>query len=795
MFHRRLLLLLAVFAAALGAIGAQLGRLTLVQGAELRARAEARLESLRWVQTVRGRVLDRKGRVLAQDRPSLDVAVHFAVLTGAWAEAEAGRAARRFDRAAWAAGGREERAALVQPYREAFHAHVDRAWGVLADAARVNVDDLLARRAAVIDRVDAVTERVHRTRRVREFDALLARGREITTEIEEEVARRVGTPLRESQAPHVLLPAVSDEIGFELMRLADQRVPLVVSSAGGRVEVEVPRVPGLVVQHSADREYPYESLEVEVDRSSFPSPLRAGPARVTVPGVATHLVGWVGRGATAEDVQARRERMSADPARREASTVTVAGRAEDRGQYEDADVVGRWGVEAGREDDLRGLRGLRVEHLDTGQVVTIDAVPGRDVRLTIDLMLQARVQAAMDPALGLARVQDWHLARDQEPNAMMPPGTPINGAAVVLDVESGEILAMVSTPSFTREDARRRPELVFADPVNYPYVNRAVARPYPPGSIAKAALLPVAVTMGRHGLDEAVECTGHLYPSRPDELRCWIYKRSQALGAPTTHTIQLGRGLSARDALMVSCNIYFFTVGRRLGPDGIVHAYAMHGVGSPFELGVGPEEPGVAGAFRTDRLGNVVREGGRRVVRPPTSDQAVLMGIGQGPVAWTPLHAADAYATLARRGVRIRPRLVADAPVDRRDLGLDQRAIAAALEGLDASVNDAQGTGHHLTLGEQREPIFSLSGVRVWGKTGTADASPIVVDEDGPEGPLPRRAVRDGDHSWFVILVGPEGGRPRYAVAVLMEYAGSGGKVSGPIANQIIYALRAEGYL
>jgi cell division protein FtsI/penicillin-binding protein 2 len=83
----------------------------------------------------------------------------------------------------------------------------------------------------------------------------------------------------------------------------------------------------------------------------------------------------------------------------------------------------------------------------------------------------------------------------------------------------------------------------------------------------------------------------------------------------------------------------------------------------------------------------------------------------------------------------------------------------------------------------------------VWGKTGTADASPLVHDPDGPEGPQPRRKVRDGDHSWFVVLVGREGGPPRYAIAVLMEYAGSGGKVSGPICNQIIHALIAEGYL
>ena len=85
--------------------------------------------------------------------------------------------------------------------------------------------------------------------------------------------------------------------------------------------------------------------------------------------------------------------------------------------------------------------------------------------------------------------------------------------------------------------------------------------------------------------------------------------------------------------------------------------------------------------------------------------------------------------------------------------------------------------------------------VIAWAKTGTADAPDIIVDPDGEEGPLAPVVARTGDHSWFVVLAGPEGGEPRYAIAVMMEYAGSGGRVSGPIANQIVHALKHEGYL
>jgi penicillin-binding protein 2 len=93
----------------------------------------------------------------------------------------------------------------------------------------------------------------------------------------------------------------------------------------------------------------------------------------------------------------------------------------------------------------------------------------------------------------------------------------------------------------------------------------------------------------------------------------------------------------------------------------------------------------------------------------------------------------------------------------------------------------------------------------VWGKTGTAEAPTITVKHDDPlyawaldDPALPEgtRLLRKGDHSWFVVMVGRKGeNRPRFVISVVMEYAGSGGKVSGPIVNQIIHALIAEGYL
>jgi cell division protein FtsI/penicillin-binding protein 2 len=143
----------------------------------------------------------------------------------------------------------------------------------------------------------------------------------------------------------------------------------------------------------------------------------------------------------------------------------------------------------------------------------------------------------------------------------------------------------------------------------------------------------------------------------------------------------------------------------------------------------------------------------------------------------------------------MKPRIDADLPVDARDLRLDPSAVQEAMRGLERSTNDmTSGTGARLTFDGQKDPIFNAPGVDVWGKTGTADAPALLVDLDG-DGPGDPVIVRDGDHSWFVVLAGPKGGRPKYAIAVMMEYGGSGGRVSGPITNQIVHALVAEGYL
>ena len=801
-FRRRLMLLMGAFTLAGVPMAGQLVRLGVGRAEASLAEAEQRLYREHWIPTYRGRILDRQGRVLAQNRPAYEIAVEYEVLCGDWARERAKLHARRLYSGVWGLLDEEHRRRLAARFLPLYEAHVAAMFERLARTMEVEPSELEQRRNEILTRVAELTDMISRYRFRQEVIEQAKLGRQFTPELLAQLEERASEgELAEHTQPHVLGIA-PDEVAFTLISM--QEVQARISPEGlappdpeeglGEEAELVALMPGLVVRRSEEREYPCDEVVVTLDRTSLPGPLRSEePLTLELGGVGAHVLGWMGGRALGEDVERRRAAIADDPALQDWALLEARERGPadervmiDRGRYLPGDALGRAGVEWSHEIQLRGLRGLRVDRLDTGEQQLSPPEPGQDVRLTLDIALQARVQAILDPRLGLAQVHPW-----QGHDLSMPVGTPLNGAAVVVEVDSGDVLALVSTPEFSREQVRERPEELIRDEINQPLVNRAIAVPYPPGSILKALILSGAETHGNFREGERIECTGHLYPNRPDMLRCWIYREQYGM---TTHSARYGHDLNAVEALTVSCNIFFYTMGRRMGPRTIAETLREYGVGERWDLGIGPEFPGSVGMMREDQEG-------RRYFLNDGSDlaefDATLMGIGQGPVSWTPLHAASAYATLARMGVYIKPRVVDDGRAPEiRETSFDRRGIDLALQGLDGVVNDtAMGTAHALTIDGKRERIFNAPGVHVWGKTGTATAPPLIpsnapLDPSGKEIP-----AREGDHAWVTVLVGREGERPRYAISVIMEYAGSGGRVSGPLANQIIHALIAEGYL
>lgn len=759
MFHRRLVLLLVVIGIITSALGMQLFKLSIVQGAQRLAEAESRLDRRVYLPTHRGRILDRHGRILAEDRASYDIAVAYDVITGAWPNNQAARQARREIGASdWNVMSPEQRDQAIADRLPHWEMMVEDLWAAIREHGELSELDLLQRRDAIRAEVQSMAAAVWDNQR-------LAWEARFGTEDDEDSARgRRGfrpRPIREQRAPHVILPRVNPEVAFEFRRLA--------RDFDGIVQV----------QDSRRREMPWSSADVLLDRGdSLPKPLRSqSSVTIRVEGVGDHILGSVRDEVWAEDIQRR-------------PFVKSNGEI-DLGGYRVGDAVGSRGLELSFEHHLRGTRGVINERRDTGEQERLEAKPGDDLQITLDIMLQARVQAILSHEYGLTRVQRWHQ------NDALPGGRPLNSAAVVLEVDTGEILAMVSMP--TIEMGRNMSESRRA--ADDPWVNRPVEAIYPPGSILKPLVLCAAVQSGLHSLHTPINCApGHFYDTRPGIARCWIFRERYGL---TNHG-----PLRAEEAMARSCNMYFYTLGDRLGMNRASNWFARFGLGQPLDTGLlqiveGPESRATqyrgesAGTIPTDELIADLRAKGE------LNFASVILGIGQGPgVTWTPIQAANAYATIARGGVIRDATLVRDQDrlsprLSREHMQFSPALVDAALEGLRQSVEESHGTGYQIRYEYDQslrpDRIINVDGVTVWAKTGTAQAPALPVDTTG-DGESDS-VITGLSHAWFVGLVGPKRGRPSHAIVVIVEYGGSGGRVSGPIANEIIRALKAEGYL
>lgn len=797
MFQRRLLLLLLGMAILAALPMLQMLRLTLAKGQVYLEDAEKRLVSESWTETVRGRILDRKGRELARDRPSFDVLVDYSVITGRWADARATRMARRAVEKAgksWQAMGVEDRFAAAEKYRGEFEAHLHRMWAEFSRLSGQSLEAIERKRAEIVEQVQYLSTVVTERQRLADIERRIREGKPAgdglpTSRVE----------VQEQREPHVMLRDVPDAVGFAFERLKDRTTgddddsfdgSSRVGVGGGGGAGALPLMPGLHVRNSMRRDYPFDVSDVVVDTSTFPPPLRHGQKTVRVHGVATHLLGRM------------RENLYREDLLRRPRTSTEGGKI-DRGHYRPGDTVGQSGVEQAKEDVLRGLRGTRTKHFDTGKEEVVDATPGRDVTLNVDIALQARIQALFDPSLGLAVIQPWQRTKKPEdankPDAPqdLPMGTPLNGAVVVMDVSTGDVLAMVSHPSYTHEQINHAPETIPNDAYTMAYLNRAIAKAYQPGSVVKPLVLCAAMAAGKYSESERIACTGHFFRDKPHLYRCWIYKQLH-----TTHTDRLGHDLDGAEGIKCSCNIFFFEMGQRLGTQRIFDLYTGLGVGPKaetfniFDLPTLPEQPELREMEAKRRSALLMSSGDVKDPAKATVQEAILMGIGQGPVAWTPLHAAAAYTALARGGQIIEPRLYADAPTQTHDMGFSGSAVRMAMQGLYGSANEENGTTHVITytMGDgtkKVDPIFNAKGITIWAKSGTADTGPFKADLTQQDG---REESYDGDHSWCTVIAGV-GQSPKYVIACVVDYGGSGGRVSGPLANQVVHALIAEGYL
>ncbi len=452
------------------------------------------------------------------------------------------------------------------------------------------------------------------------------------------------------------------------------------------------------------------------------------------------------------DVRPRRHYLGGDLAAHVLGTIGEIQRAQlERRRFADyrqGEVIGQSGVESLLQEQLRGRAGGRNQVVDVaGRVVDvleeIEPVPGGEVTLTLDLDLQRAAEEAFLPdVLG-------------EPARM--------GSVVALDVRTGDLLVLVSKPSFDPNDFAGGIDAATWKQLTSdewrPIQNRAIAGQYPPGSTYKALVAAAALEEGLVTTDEKVFCPGHFTLGRRT-YRCW--KRA-------------GHGwVDLHDALVRSCDVYFYQVGLELGVDRLAYFARGFNLGRRTGVALPEEQPGLVptSAWKERRFGE-----------PWVRGETVSAAIGQGFNLVTPLQMAVAYAAIANGGRLLRPRLVLESrdadgvryggpePEQRGTVPVSDEWLAIVREALRGVVEEQGGTG-----GRAR-----VRGVRVAGKTGTSQVVALEHTDGIEEEDL---ELKHRDHAWFVGFAPTEA--PEIAVAALVEHGGHGGSAAAPVVQKVL---------
>jgi len=406
--------------------------------------------------------------------------------------------------------------------------------------------------------------------------------------------------------------------------------------------------------------------------------------------------------------------------------------------------IGKAGVEKTLDMELRGKGGSsQVEVNAFGRVIRElkrqEGQPGEQIALTIDMELQQFI---------VNRLGDE------------------SAAVVVMDVHTGDILSLVSTPGFdpnafsrglTKDEWRE-----LANNPKKPLINKTIAGQYSPGSTFKMSNMLAALDKNVVTPAEKIFCSGSITVG-DSTFHCW--KKN-------------GHGLvNAEQAIAQSCDVYFYELALRTGIESIAIMAKRLGMGTPLGIGLAGERPGLIPdkKWKRDKLGKSWLKG-----------ETVIAGIGQGFVQTTPLQLAVMTSRLVNGGFAVTPRLTrphetpnTDDPGNRAfaSLNIPANDLNLVINAMRRVVNSPAGTAHK---SRTNDPNFEMGG-----KTGTVQVRRITKSEreqgiiKNKDLPWERR-----DHALFVGFAPTSA--PRYAVAVVVEHGGGGSSVAAPIARDVI---------
>lgn len=420
--------------------------------------------------------------------------------------------------------------------------------------------------------------------------------------------------------------------------------------------------------------------------------------------------------------------------------------------YNIDDIIGKTGIEYVFEKYLKGTDGekqveMSVDGTITGETVAKNAIAGSDVVLTIDSNLQKVTQDALENCINKIRSGGFAQTYDAQ-----------GGAAVVMNVNTGEVLATASYPTFEPQwfvgGISQENWAYLRDDSRHPQLNKTIQSTYEPGSTFKMVTAIAGLETGAITTKERINDTG-VYRKYNMEWKCWYYT-----------SYHRGHGYqNVTQALQHSCNYFFYETGDRMGIDNL-SKYALHfGLGKKTGIELPNEKEGAVASKETYAK---LRNGGR--IGP---GDVLNASIGQGDNNFTPMQIAKYISSIANGGNVVKPTIVksilnSDGSEVSRDeitqytneklgysdtddgITISQESVNVAKEGMRMAASEAGGTAYNIFKGFNQE---------VAGKTGSAEAG---KDKDG----------NDLVNAWFVCFAPYE--KPEVAVVVMIENGGHG---------------------
>lgn len=418
------------------------------------------------------------------------------------------------------------------------------------------------------------------------------------------------------------------------------------------------------------------------------------------------------------------------------------------------DYIGKTGIEATFEKYLRGTNGSKRLEMDSyGRISNEEEITessmGNSIVLTLDLDLQAMTETVLENMIN--KIHDGGFSNIKYDDARA-------GAAVVLDVKTGEVLAMASYPDFNPEEfvdgiSNEEYNKYFLDE-DKPMFNRAIQGTYPPGSTFKMITGIAALESNAIGVNEYVNDTGVFYLGH--KPACWIWNSRR----------QVHGNVNAETALKVSCNYYYYEVASRMGIDTIANYAKRFGLGQKTGVELIGE---VSGTLSSKEYVEKLNSRENATKRTWTIGDTLSSAIGQSYNSFTPLQMCYYIATLANKGEKkevtivksmidsegnvldlseIKKDINEKLGITEQDLSkidIKEENINAIFEGMRSVTGDSGGTAYG---------TFSSFPIEVAGKTGTATAG------------------SGSDNAWFVGFAPYYD--PEIAVVVIVEHGGHG---------------------